>query len=815
MRLRRRLTTTLVASATALAGLGVALNAVNAYAEPATDLMISVYIEGSGNNKAIELHNPTAEPLQLSDYTVRLYSNGTTSATNTLQLPAQELPAGSHFVIVHSQAGAELAALGDVTSAVTNYNGDDALTLSRGETVIDSMGQVGFRPTSPPAWVNEDGTVSMLDMTLTNTTCEIDADPDDAYDPSVNFSASAINDFSTLGTVNCSGVTPSPGPTPTETPTEGPGEVLAIGEVQGEGETSPYAGDVVTVEGTVTGNYQGGNGFTGFYLQDSGDDNPLTSDGIFVYAPGQSTFQEGESLRITGSVSEFFGQTQITAGSQGGIIEVLDTDITVEPTVVDLPVSDWERYEGMLLTFPQDLVIVEYFEYARYGEIVLATDRQYQPTHLIPQGPEAVELQAAQERHRIRIDDGRGNQNPSPAIHPDGQEFTLGHIFRGGDTLTDVTGVLSYRNNQYKMQPTQAEWFSATYEATNPREAMPDLSGDFHVASFNVLNYFTTMGSRGAVDADEFERQQQKIVSAIAEIDADVVGLIEIENNGTAVENLVTALNAHTGEETYAAINTGVLGSDEIVQAFIYQPSTTEPVGEWAAYDPGDNLNRPALTQTFRHRASGEDVTVSVNHLKSKGSACPEDADYDSEGAANCNLTRVQMAEDMVEWFDAHGFSDDRLLVMGDLNSYAMEDPINVFVEAGFTDFERHFQGTSAYGYVFDGRAGYLDYAMGNAAALADTVETTSWHINADEATLLDYQTRFKQPAEQALWAPDPYRSSDHDPVIVALQLGEDPEPSPSPTPTETISPEPTPTETVSPVPTAPPTRPGLPKTGT
>lgn len=807
MRLSKRFAASMVAAATAVAGLGATIAPSIAHAEPASDLMISVYIEGSGNNKAIELHNPTSEPLELSGYTVQLFSNGNASPTNTLSLPAGELPAGGHFVIVNSQASAELAALADISHAVTNYNGDDALTLSREGTVIDSLGQVGARPS--PAWTNADGTVSMLDMTLTNRSCEVDADPTDEYDPAVNFTASAQNDFGTLGTVNCSGV--EPGDEEEEEEEQPEPELLAIGEVQGETDTSPYAGQTVVVEGTVTASYQGNNGFTGFYLQDAGDDNPATSDGVFVYAPGQPIYDEGHSLRVTGQVSEFFGQTQITAGTRDGLIEALETPVTVEPTVVDLPVTDWERYEGMLLSFPQDLVIVEYFEYGRYGEIVLATDRQYQPTHLMSPGEEALSLQAAQERHRIRLDDGRGNQNPSPAIHPDGQEFTLEHYFRGGDTLSGVTGVMSYRNDAFKLQPT-SDWFAADYEATNPRGGMPELAGDFHVASFNVLNYFTTLGSRGAVDAGEFERQQLKIVSAIAEIDADVVGLIEIENNGTAVENLVAALNAHLGSEVYAAINTGVLGSDEIVQAFIYQVETTEPVGDWAAYDPDDGRNRPALTQRFRHLASGEEVAVSVNHLKSKGSACEEDGPgYNSGGAGNCNLTRVEMVQDMLAWFDANGFLDERLLIMGDLNSYAMEEPIQALVEAGFTDFERNFQGTSAYGYVFDGRAGYLDYAMGNAAALADTVDTVSWHINADEATLLDYQLRFKQPAEQELWAADPFRSSDHDPVVVALQLGEvTPEPEPTPTPEPTPDPTPSP----SPSPSTPPTRPGLPSTG-
>ena len=794
--------------------------------------MISIYLEGSGNNKAIELHNPTSEALNLSQFSLLLYSNGRTAEegpTTRQPLPNNTVEPGGYFVITHPQAGAALQELSDLTSTAMGFNGDDAVVLTRADQVVDSIGQVGYRPTT--AWYSADRSVSTANQTLTNRTCQRDDDPTDAYDPSVNFRATVIDDVSTFGTLDCSdGTPPDPEPEP-----EDPTDPLAIGEVQGDGETSPYVGRTVTVTGAVTASYQGANQFTGFYLQDAGDDDPATSDAIFVYAPNQPMFNEGDVLTVSGTVSEYYGQTQITTQANSIVVET-GQELVIEPTVIDLPVTDWERYEGMLLTFPQELVILEYFEFGRYGEVVLGTDRQYQPTSLIAPGPEAVSLAETQERHRIRLDDGRGNQNPSPAMHPDGQEFTAEHTFRGGDTLTGTTGVLSYRNNAYKLQPTD-DWFSATYMAANPRTAAPELAGDFTVASFNVLNYFTTLGSRGANTDEEFERQQEKIVSAIAEIDADVVGLIEIENNGTAVHNLVTALNAHVGEQRYAAINTGRLGSDEIVQAFIYQPATTQPVGDWAAYDPADGRNRPALTQRFRHLASGEEVAVSINHFKSKGSACEEDrSGYDSGGAGNCNLTRLAMAEAMMDWFEAEGFADLPLVVLGDLNSYAMEDPIQAMVERGYTDLDRKYSGTSAYSYVFDGRAGYLDYAMANAAASELVVDTQTWHINADEPSILDYTMQFKQHTEQELWSPHAYRSSDHDPVIVGLQLGEDdddPDPTPTGTPSPTQdpsgSPSPTQDPTGSPSPTGDPSvtasptkqptsgprpRPKLPKTG-
>ncbi|MDO5735520.1 MAG: hypothetical protein Q4P15_03505, partial [Propionibacteriaceae bacterium] len=211
--------------------------------------------------------------------------------------------------------------------------------------------------------------------------------------------------------------------------------------------------------------------------------------------------------------------------------------------------------------------------------------------------------------------------------------------------------------------------------------------------------------------------------------------------------------------------------------------------------------------QTFKHKASGETVNVSINHLKSKGSACAGDPDL-GDGAGNCNITRTNAAERLVEFMDTDPTNQDvkRSIVLGDLNSYDHEDPIDAIRAAGYSDLMKKYGGEYAYSYVFNGQIGYLDYAMANKAAEADVTGTAAWHINADEATLLDYVLSFKAPNEQALWEPTPYRSSDHDPVIVGMQLGDvvTPEPSPAPTVTVTAHPSPAPTVTVTATPTHP-----------
>lgn len=554
---------------------------------------------------------------------------------------------------------------------------------------------------------------------------------------------------------------------------------LPVGQVQGTGEASPYAGRTVTVEGVVTGDFQGPDQFRGVFIQDAGDGDEATSDGIFVYDKSANDLNVGDRVRVRGKVSEHKNQTQITPSS----VTKLESGITIAPTELSLPVTNWERYEGMLLRFPQALTILDAHNFDRYGELTYGLDRQWVPTSVVDPGQPANDLLASNNADRLLVDDGRSSQNPSPAIHPNGKPMAQDNYFRSGDQVTNLTGILGYDFESYRLQPTTG----ADHSATNPRPAAPERQGNLRIASFNVLNYFTTLTSenshaRGADTPEEFQRQQAKIVSALTALDADVFGLMEIENNGTAVEDLVAALNAKAGEGTYAAVKTGKIGGDAIFQAFIYKPATVDLAGSFTTLSFGTTGNRPSLVQTFRHRESGELVTVSVNHLKSKGSACKGDPDR-SDGQGNCNTTRTAAAEKLVSWLgtDPAGQGASRTVIIGDLNSYDHEDPVTTLVAGGYADMEKKFSGEQAYSYVFDGMAGYLDHALANPAAQESIIDARAWHINADEADILDYDMTYKKATEQDLYSPDPYRSSDHDPVVVSLQLG-DAQPSQSPT---------------------------------
>lgn len=888
----------------ALAGLAVGvtlvpMTAVGSTAATASELYFSEYVEGSSNNKALEIYNGTGEPVDLSAYTVRLYSNGSTAVQSTLT-PSGTLDAGDVFVIANSQAATALRDASDVTSAVTGFNGNDTVTLSKGDTVLDVFGQLGFDPGS--AWTS--GGVSTADMTLRRKPSVTSGDPDgtDAFDPAAEWDGYPRDTFDGLGrhgeptdvapTVervepgnNNSGVATSEdvrvtfseevtapdafslvcdgdpvtfgltdgGDAWTLDPQPGlPSGAACVLTVEGaevldeDGDPDPMAQDVTSrfltadcaasythayeiqgsgsatplrgyhsTQGVVVGDYEKASGLGGFYLQDlEGDGDPATSDAVFVYTDYEDHVELGDVVLVRGRVSEYFGQTQVAAFSNA--VEICGSGVSVETTDVAMPFEDEgarERYEGMLVALPDALTVTETYFLGRFGQVTLSSDGKLpQPTNAVAPGPEAAELQAWNERNRILLDDGTNAQNPDPVVFGrDGGELTADNTLRSGDVAHDVVGVMTYTwggnassPNAFRVRPVGALGGSHAFEAVNERPAAPDeVDGDVRVASFNVLNYFNTftgcqggvageaMDCRGADSTGELERQAAKIVAALEGLDADVVGLVEIENDGygaaSAIADLTRRLNDRVGADTYRYLDvderTGqvdALGGDAIKVGMLYKPGVVVPNGETAVLDTdtfvdggtGSPKNRPALAQTFLDRATGERFTTAVNHLKSKGSECGEGDDDPQQGS--CNGTRARAAQELADWLATSptGIKEPDVLIMGDLNAYAEEDPVAVLEEAGFEDLVRRFEGEDAYSYVFDGQWGYLDHALASPSMAGQVTGTTTWHINADEPSALDYDMSFKSSrADQLLYAPTPYRSSDHDPVLVGLDL--------------------------------------------
>lgn len=574
---------------------------------------------------------------------------------------------------------------------------------------------------------------------------------------------------------------------------------VPIPAIQGAGEVSPHVGDTLLTGGVVTAVFPG---LRGFFLQDpGGDGNPATSDGIFVYlndTPLPAGLSVGRYITLKATVTEFNGLTELT---NPGSITLREGGPLPVPVDIRLPLQagdTLERYEGMLVRIVSPMTVVQNTLLGRYGQLTLsAGGRLETPTNRHPPGSAAARaLAEANRRHLLVLDDGASVQNPAPPPYLDPQ----GRV-RAGDTLgAPLVGVLdqgpvgtgSPAVAGYRLHPTEAPQL----RHSSPRPARPAAVGGTHrVAAFNVHNYFNGDGlgggfptPRGAASPDAFARQRGKIIAALKAIDADVVGLVEIENDpadtGTsALQDLVNALNAELGAGTYATVPDPAdgTGTDEIRVALIYKPGRLTLAGA-ALSDPAPVNTRAPLAQAFATR-EGERFSVIVNHFKSKHCAGATGADRDQgDGQACYAARRSAQARQLKVFADrvAAASGSKRILLIGDLNAYGQEDPVRLLTAGGFVDLLARRQPPS-YSYLFDGEAGYLDHALASTALAPRVRGVAHWHINADEPPYLDYRREPGQPActgcpsGTEVVTPTPYRASDHDPVLLGLDLARRP----------------------------------------
>jgi len=593
-----------------------------------------------------------------------------------------------------------------------------------------------------------------------------------------------------------------------------------IYNIQGNGPAAAITGPVTT-QGVVVGDYEGpAPALQGFYLQDlTGDGDAATSDGIFVFNGSNNNVNLGDIVRVAGHAEEFQGQTEIVSVSP--IVHCGTDSVTPVDVTLPFPSADYaERYEGMLVRLHQTLYVTEHFQLGRFGQVVMSSgDRLQQPTNVTTPGAAAQALQDANDLNRIIIDDPLNNQNPDPILFGRGsQPLSASNTLRGDDTATDIVGVMTYTwagnsasGNAYRVRPVNTLHGAINFVAANPRpSATPAVGGTLKVVGMNLLNFFNTFDGlpdtvnnctngvggaatdcRGADTPAEFDRQYPKTVAAIRAMDPDILGVNEIENDGygptSAIQFLVDRLNAATASGTYAFIDvdatTGqvnALGTDAIKVALIYKSAVVTPVGQTAVLNTDAFVNggdgaprsRPSLAQAFEQHANGQRFIVDINHLKSKGSAC-DDPDA-GDGQGNCNAVRVNAAQALMAWLasDPTGTGDPDVLLLGDYNSYALEDPITIITNAGFTNLMATFVGPGAYSYAFDGQWGYLDHAFASASLRPQVTGVGEYHINADEPSVLDYNTDFKSAGQlSSLYNTDQFRVSDHDPVLVGLCL--------------------------------------------
>ncbi len=590
--------------------------------------------------------------------------------------------------------------------------------------------------------------------------------------------------------------------------------VTRIHAIQGSGFSSPIGGGLVEVQAIVVGAFQDAdNGeIGGFFLQepdDRHDADPLSSEGIYI-SPVQSGIAIpevaiGDEVRVAGRVRENFSQTEVF---QVSAFELCDGDQLdrASPVVLQLPVDDLielEAVEGMWVSLSQALMVTEVFNAARFAEFTVATDRLFQPTQVVAPGEAANDLQDLNDRSRLIIDQGLAGAYRTP-YQPglDGTPLNADNPIRVGYRIQlDFEGVMGFAFSNYRLFALQPAEFD---EADSPRPEMPPElpEGNLRAGSFNVENLFTTLqdGSaacgpnelscRGATSESELERQRDKLVSSIMALDADVLGLIEVENDDddSTLQFLVDAINEAGPEDDWTFVATGYTGTDAIKNAFIYRSSRVSPVGDVAVLDSSvdvdppfdDSRQRPILTQAFELVENGELFTMSVVHLRSKncGSNASGDNEDQGDGQGCWNALRAESVESFRAWMDTDpsGSGTDRHLVVGDFNAYAQEDPLQVLVGEGYVNqaIRANEDDPAVYSYVFMGQSGSLDHVLASPAMNDRVLGAVNWAVNTDEIPAFAYPETLPAsslPKPEDFYQPDAFRSSDHDPLVISVLI--------------------------------------------
>ena len=531
-----------------------------------------------------------------------------------------------------------------------------------------------------------------------------------------------------------------------------------IAQIQGTAAQSPLLGKTLTTQAVVIGTIYKNSKQPMLLVQSlQEDNNPQSAEALLIADKELAgIYQQGQLLELTGTVRELQQMTALTNISHSAVCAEKQP---VRKNTLTLPVeqlSDWESLEGHYVTLPQQLVVNDSYGLARFGELLLADKRLFVATEVSQPGKAAAAFEQQQQLHEIVIDDDNQKQNVEPVRFPQGG-LTAAQTVRVGDTVNKVAGYLVQNKAGYRLVVAQEPVFSPA----NPRQLAPKTKNadTFRVASFNVLNFFTGAGNkpqfptkRGATNQAELLRQQAKMLATLSALDADVIGLLEVENNGeaadSAIATIVKSLNQQLGNEQYAFVSTQVKpGGDDIKVAMIYRTQVVSPIGTAALKldAPFDRGSRPPLAQSFRHQASGTEFTVTINHFKSKGS-CPKQQMPDSDqgdGQSCWNPTRVKAAKALLSWLDSNptGINSPHRLIIGDLNAYRLEDPVKTIEQAGFV----HLAGKGQHwSFVYRGRSGTLDHALASPSLAKQLQQFQHWNINADEPAVLDYNTEFK-----------------------------------------------------------------------
>lgn len=568
-------------------------------------------------------------------------------------------------------------------------------------------------------------------------------------------------------------------------------QIQHIGDIQGEGHFSPYAGKKVKdIRGVIT--FRASDKV--FYIQDEGDGNDKTSDAVMVYAPNTSA-GIGDLVSIDGEVVEFYGPgykgkeetdlpiTEIIASKirQLGKQElpkpiVLDKDRMIPRKVIDSDglkvfnpdhdaIDFWESLEGMRVTVEQPKILGP----QRYGEIFVVPG-----TH---EGP---------------FNNSGGLSISADDMHPEhiclqlqgGNAKSL--VTKAGDKLNgDVTGVVTYGFGIYKVQTRMNQLPPIVDGGLKPEQTtiIPD-PNKLLVASYNIENF---SANPAKTPDSKVKRLAQSIVNDLKK--PDIITVLELQDNDGPVDSgdadasksaarLIDAIKAESGIE-YACVNINPNYNEDggqpganIRVAYFYRPDrvqlkaskigTANDANAWkdghltlnpGRIDPKNPLfawTRKSLAAEFTF--NGKDLVVVANHLNSKRG---DDSLYGQKQPVvlKSEKKRLELAND-IKKFVNEGFAqnpDMNLIMTGDFNDFEFSPVIKALEGNNMKNVVSSHELGDRYAYYYQGNDQILDNILVS-KSLMNHYEFDIVHVNS---SFMEAHGRV----------------SDHDPLLIQLDL--------------------------------------------
>ena len=404
--------------------------------------------------------------------------------------------------------------------------------------------------------------------------------------------------------------------------------------------------------------------------------------------------------------------------------------------------SELKQYVGQTVTFD-----VPFYVCNNYSGLTISPRRTYSPTNqALPLSNEYYSILSLNDNGSVKLSG-------------------VSDYHRLGERLHELTVKV---NSQTSVAFVSCNWQGNTREDMEKGYDMSAVSKygipSLIVCTMNLEYYLVeNLGTGyGPEDQTAHQKQRTKVSKALAIINADIYGFVEIEQGQSALAELAADLTKNTGRN-FSYINDGGSPSGSYTKSgFIYCTDKVMPYGKLRENNTG--VKNRKKTQAFQEIATGEKFLFSVNHFKAKSGSGSGDNANQNDGQGTYNGDRVREAYSVLNNYesDSYYFDDRDILIMGDLNAYAMEDPITVLRNAGMTDLHRAFHADSSYTYVYRGQAGYLDHALCNGTLLPQVTGMVAYHINSDESDSYTYD----KSSDQTM-----FRCSDHDPVVVGLKL--------------------------------------------